>query len=418
MYHIITILQVFLCSFLSQANGSLDLDVFFWEHSHMSDMHDMQKYLTAEISQSAIRSNIKTLRGCAGENVKLCSVVKCDCYGHGLEILLPIIADASDFLATAAPHEALQLRDMGYEGPLLVMFTACNPFDVTGDDPTVMLGELLQSGVTLTVTGARDVDIIAEATRKTQLDANIHVMIDTGMMRSGVLPADASEVFLRIRNEPLIKLTGVYTHFATADESDKTFAHEQLSLFNKTLKLCEANSHLIRHAANSAAVIDLPNAHFDMLRPGISLFGYQPSDQMQNHPPLQPALRLCGHLMQVKTVPVGAKCGYGLTFECKRETRLGLVPIGYGDGYLRSNSNRAIMRINGQNVPVVGRVSMDQTILDITDHPTVKLGDEVEIISPDPEAPNSVENLARLNDTISHEITTRLGSRIRRVLVE
>jgi len=123
-------------------------------------------------------------------------------------------------------------------------------------------------------------------------------------------------------------------------------------------------------------------------------------------------------LMQVKTVPAGTKCGYGLTFQSQRETRLGLVPIGYGDGYLRSNGNRAIMRINGQNAPVIGRVSMDQTILDITDLPTAKLTDEVEIISPDPEAPNSVENLARLNDTIPHEITTRLGSRIQRVLVD
>jgi len=243
-------------------------------------------------------------------------------------------------------------------------------------------------------------------------------MIDTGMARSGVLPTDAPGVLLRIRNEPLMRLVGVYTHFATADENDKTFAHGQISLFNKTLELCDANSHLIRHAANSAAVIDIPEAHFDMLRPGISLFGYQPSDTMHNHPPLQPALRLRGHLMQVKTVPAGTKCGYGLTFQSQRETRLGLVPIGYGDGYLRSNGNRAIMRINGQNAPVIGRVSMDQTILDITDLPTAKLTDEVEIISPDPEAPNSVENLARLNDTIPHEITTRLGSRIQRVLVD
>ena len=378
----------------------------------------MGKYLTAEISASAVQSNIKTLRSCAGENVKFCSVVKCDCYGHGLEILIPVIAGASDFLATATPAEALQIRDMGYTGPLLVFFSVCRPFGIGDDDPAAMLCELIRRDVTLTITSPGDVDILDEGTRKTGLQARVHVMIDTGMSRSGMLPTEAPGVFLRIRNEPLMKLEGVYTHFATADESDKTFTHQQISLFNETLELCDVNPLLIRHAANSAAVIDIPEAHFDMLRPGISLFGYQPSGQMHNTPLLQPALRLRGHLMQVKTVPAGTRCGYGLTFECKTQTRLGLVPIGYGDGYLRSNSNRGIMRIGGQNVPVVGRVSMDQTILDITDHPAAKIGDEVEIISPDPVAPNSVENLARLNDTIPHEITTRLGSRIQRLLVD
>lgn len=384
----------------------------------MHDMKNMQKLLTAEISQSAVRSNIETLRNCAGENVKFCSVVKCDSYGHGLEILLPTIVAASDFLATATPAEALQIRDMGYAGPLLVLFSAHGALGIIDDDPMVILDELLRHKVTLTVAGYCDVDLLVEAARNTGFDARIHVMIDTGMSRSGVPPADAPGVFTRIRSEPLIRLTGVYTHFATADESDKTFAHEQTSLFAKTLKLCDVNSHLIRHAANSAAVIDIPESHFDMLRPGISLFGYQPSDKMHNHPPLKPALTLRGNLMQVKTVPAGTKCGYGLTFKCRRQTRLGLVPIGYGDGYLRSNTNHAVMRISGQNVPVIGRVSMDQTILDITDHPTAKLADEVEIISSDPKAPNSVENLARLNDTIPHEITTRLGSRIRRVLAD
>jgi len=134
-------------------------------------MQSTQKYLTAEISQSAVRSNIKTLRGCAGEKVKFCSVVKCDCYGHGLEILLPVIAEASDFLATATPAEALQIRDMGYAGPLLVLFTACGPLGLTDGDPTVMLSKLLNRDITLTVAAASDVDLLAEATRKTGLDA-------------------------------------------------------------------------------------------------------------------------------------------------------------------------------------------------------------------------------------------------------
>ena len=178
------------------------------------------------------------------------------------------------------------------------------------------------------------------------------------------------------------------------------------------------SSGLILHAANSAAIIDMPGTHLHMVRPGIAVYGYQSSDDMLNRAELRPSLRLTGRLMQVKPVAAGSRCGYGLTYTFTRPGRIGLVPVGYADGYLRCFSNRAQMRIAGRDVPVRGRVSMDQTIIDLTDMPEAKAGDEVEIISPNPSDPHSVENLARLAGTIPYEITCHLGNRVRRKLVD
>ena len=171
---------------------------------------------------------------------------------------------------------------------------------------------------------------------------------------------------------------------------------------------------LIIHSANSAGIIDLPQAHLDMVRPGISVYGYQPSDHMLRRAELRPALRLTGSMLLVKDVPAGGQCGYGLTYTFTEPGRIGIVPIGYADGYPRCLSNRSTMRVGGIDVPVRGRVSMDQTIVDLTGAPQARAGDEVEIISSDPASPHSVENLARLAGTIPYEITTSLGRRVQR----
>ncbi len=376
----------------------------------------MLRYLQAEISASAVRENMKILRSCAALGTKLCPVVKCNCYGHGLGLLMPVFMEQADWLAVATPAEAIHVRRLKFLGPLLVLFSPCSQTII--QNRHAILDELIQRRVTLTVVSQNDVDeLITEAGRVGQ-NVMVHVKIDTGMNRSGV-PADlAAELIDRIVREPLVEMTGVYTHLATADEADKTFTHQQIKLFNETLTACNLPANVIRHAANSAGVLNHPESHFDMLRPGISVYGYRSSDVITDHPPLKPALRLMGHLMQIKTIPAGQKCGYGLTFECTRKTTLGLVPIGYGDGYFRCLSNKAQMRIGDKLVPVVGRVSMDQTIIDITDVPAAKLGDPVEIISNNPADPHSVENLARLAETIPYEITTRLGHRVRRKLVD
>ena len=374
--------------------------------------------MKAEISASAVRANISTLRRCLADGVKICAVVKCDCYGHGGDLLLPVVAEMADWLGVATPAEALHLRRIGYDAPLLVFFSTCTD---RGESNLADIPEmLLQQRITLTIASRGELEVLEATVRRTGIDAKIHVMIDTGMTRSGIAASEAPSILERIRINPAMRMTGIYTHLATADESDKSAAREQLRVFERVLDACKVSPDggILRHAANSAAIIDLPDAHYDMVRPGIAMYGYQPSDQMHNRLPLRPAMRVTGRLMQVKSVPAGTRCGYGLTHEFTRHSRVGLVPVGYGDGYLRCLGNRATMRIRWRDVPVCGRVSMDQTIVDLTDLPEATVGDEVEILSSNPDAPHSVENIARLAGTIPYEIVTRLGRRARRVLVE
>ena len=376
----------------------------------------MESYLTAEISASALRANASVLRRQLARGVKICACAKCDAYGHGLRTVLNVLAEQVDWLGVATPDEALLIRDMGYMGPAMVFFSACAYADQSHLDS--ILKDLISRDVTLTVVSSEEVGLIDRAASRAGKNAHVHVKVDTGMMRSGAPLATAPSIIDRLRRQQHVRLTGLYTHFAAADEADKTFTRLQLQRLKTVAKSCGDSAGLMLHAANSAALIDLPETHLNMVRPGIALYGYQPSDQMQVHVPLEPTLRLTGKLMQIKQAAAGTRCGYGLTYQFDRPSLIGLVPIGYGDGYFLRLSNKATMRVRGRHVPVRGRVSMDQTIVDLTDCPDAKIGDEVEIISPNSADPHSVENLARLADTVRYEITTLLGHRARRVLID
>ena len=376
----------------------------------------MEAHLTAEISVSAVRHNLRLLRGCVGADVRICPAVKADCYGHGLALLWSVIAEESDAMAVAGAAEAIELRELGYAGELLMFFTPCSL--PAGEASGGTLKELMRRNVTLTVVSSTDVEAAVRAAGELGIEAPVHIKIDTGMGRSGVGHNAAVELITRVRSERSLRLTGLYTHFATADEADKSRALTQLDNFRGAVDTCRGDEDLTIHAANSAAAIDLPASHFDMIRPGIAVYGYQPSDEMHNVLPLRPCLRLTSLLMQIKDLPPGSSVGYGLTHTFDRAARVGLVPAGYADGYPRGLSGKVSMRIGEVDVPVCGRVSMDQVIVDLTEVPSARIGDEVEVISPDPSAPHSVENLARLAGTIPYEITCGLGRRVRRTAVE
>jgi alanine racemase len=370
-------------------------------------------YLTAEISASAVKANLGCLRRMLPEATRLCAVVKADCYGHGHDLLLPTLGAGADWLAVASPDEALHLRQVGYAGEILMFFSPCalpEAKELTG-----LVSELIARRVTLTLTNADEIAPVSRAAHIVGSPAKIHVKIDTGMHRSGATTDAATDLIAQIRRDRNLRFEGLYTHLATADEPNTSFAREQMLAFGR---IAQAHGDgCMLHAANSAAALALPETHLDMVRPGLAVYGYQPRDD-EDQPPLRPALRLTARLMQVKSVPAGGRCGYGLTYQFKRDSRVGLVPIGYGDGYLRCLSNLASMRICGRDVPIRGRVSMDQTIVDVTDVPEARVGDEVEIISNDPASPHSVRNLARLAGTIPYEITCLLGRRVHRVLVD
>ena len=238
----------------------------------------------------------------------------------------------------------------------------------------------------------------------------------------GALPQCALELVKFVSGQSGLQLEGLYTHFATADEEDPAFTLEQLRCFNEFL---QAATRIVKdipfiHAANSAAALRFAESHFNMVRPGISIYGYPSSvalGDLEAVGELRPALRLECRLVLVKDLPKGHSCGYGRTFRAGRDTRIGIVPIGYADGYDRAYSNRAVMSVASERAPVIGRVSMDQTILDLTDIPQSKLGDVVTVISEKRHEPNSVEALAKLADTIPYEVTCRLGRRIDRLAV-
>ena len=280
-------------------------------------------------------------------------------------------------------------------------FSPSSPLAATPREPnsTEAQEELISAGVIQTLVDADEISPIAECARRLGAVAEVHVKVDTGMTRSGVTPSSLPAMLERIGAEPNLKLSGIYTHFATADEADKTFARRQLDLFLQSVRTVGVSTGVVLHAANSAATIDLPQSHLDMVRPGIAIYGYQPSDQMHRRLPFRPALRLVGRLLQVKDVQAGSRCGYGLTYTFDRDGRAGRVPIGYGDGYLRCWSNRATVRIHGCDAPVCGRVSMDQIIIDLSGCPQARPGDEVEIISPDPDrAPQRRESCQTRRD--------------------
>ncbi|MBN2703097.1 MAG: alanine racemase [Pontiellaceae bacterium] len=368
----------------------------------------MKNYLTATISASALRHNISVLRGLLAPGVKLCPVVKDDCYGHGLNIIYPVLAEHVDGFAVASPLAALRLREMGWEGFVLCFLSAYF------DDYEVQ-DELVRRNITHTVMSMSALGCIQSAAKRVGRRALVHLKVDTGMGRLGVPSGQAPDMIKSIRAVPEVELTGIYTHFASADEADRSSVAEQLAQFHSVVDGCEG---LTLHAAGSAAMIDFPESHFDMVRPGISVYGCHPSGNLIRSTQLRPCMSVFAKLIAVKHLPKGSCCGYGLTHCFKRDSRVAVVPIGYGDGYFRALSGKAVVRINGAAAPVCGRVSMDQMTVDVTDIPEVHVGDRVEIISADPLAPNSVENLARLADTIPYEITCHLGHNIRQSLVD
>lgn len=368
----------------------------------------MKNYLTASISSSAVRHNIAALRGMIGTGVRLCLVVKDDCYGHGIKVLYPVLSELVDGFAVASPVEALELRELGYKGFILCFLSAYfDDFEVQD--------ELVRGDITQTVMSKSALASIQSAAERVGKTAKVHLKVDTGMGRLGVPVQQAGDMISTIYETGHIELTGIYTHFASADEQQRDSVFEQLECFKSVLP---DTGSLLFHAANSAATIDFQETHFDMVRPGIAVYGCHPSKHLHNQVGLKPCMSVHAKLIAVKHIPKGGRSGYGLTHKYDRDSRVGVVPIGYGDGYFRSLSGKAVVRVNGQYAPVCGRVSMDQMTVDVTDIPEVKVGDEVEIISADPTAPNNVENLAHLAGTIPYEITCHLGHNMQRILVD
>lgn len=383
-------------------------------------MYTKHKYLFAQIDPAAIIHNCGIIRGLIPVGCRLCPAVKCNAYGHGTEIVIPALRSTdAEMLCISAIHEARQLLELKWNRPILLLGSEFSIY--SGKQKRELARWIVKNQIRITVANENDIEELSAAAESLETAAVIHIMLDTGMSRMGLSEKKLLELITELKSNKNIVIEGLYTHLATADEADKTFADSQLQRFKKFIKQLR-NIGLqipIIHAANSSATIDLLDSSFGMVRPGISIYGCHSSIQMRNKPDLKLAMKVISFLTLVKTVPAGSCIGYGCTYKAPRDMLIGLVPIGYGDGYDRRLSNAGKMTIAGRLVPVVGKISMDLTIVDISEleHKgnKVSAGQEVIVIDNVRTAPNSIESIAVTLGTIPNEIMTRLGPRIQRV---
>ncbi|MCB9853123.1 MAG: alanine racemase [Phycisphaerales bacterium] len=376
----------------------------------------MRSDLIAQINIDALLHNLDALRRKCAPGVRVCAPLKADAYGHGMSIVAPTLQSAGvDFAAVATVREAVELRTIGWAGEILVLgnVLANADHDVLNERVRAMVDHELTATI-VDATGLRKLETYSPAK-----PIPVHLKVDTGMGRMGVLATECGELAMAIAASPSARFTGVYSHFATADFELQDMASRQLEQFHSAIEKVRpyGEEGFQVHLANSAATITMPDAHFDMVRPGLALYGYAPAAHMRKQINLRPILRLVSHVAMIKSLPADHCVGYSRTFVTRRASRIGIVPIGYHDGFLRKLSNNAVVGTPAGPAPVIGRVSMDQLAIDITDFSRIDTGAQIVLIDPDPAAENSVDAIATRLDTISYEVTCTLGARIDRTQI-
>lgn len=362
----------------------------------------------AEINLDAIVKNVDNLMALTKENTGALAVVKADGYGHGDVAVAKAVAQKVTGYAVATLDEAVNLRENGAKKPILVLgYVDPYEFDI-----------LVSYEITATVFDVETAQLLADAARVQKKQAHCHIKVDTGMRRIGLEPDENGIAIVKqITALKELSADGIFTHFAASDETDKTSAEHQFKLFTDfTGRLEKEGIHFTyRHCANSAAVIDMPQVDLDMVRLGIAMYGMYPSDEVKKEKvELFPALDLKSHITMVKEIPAGEKVSYGGTFTTTRTTKLATVSVGYGDGYPRALSSKGYVLVRGQKAPIVGRVCMDQMMVDVTDIENVTRADIVTLIGKDGDAEITVEEIAALAGTFNYEFVCDLGKRIPR----
>lgn len=369
----------------------------------------------AEIDLGALRANVRTLRARVAPHVQVMAVVKADAYGHGALRCARAALDAgADWLGTATPHEALALRAAGITDARILCWLW------TPGDPWA---EGIEAGLDMTVSGMWALDEVREAARATGKRARIQLKADTGLGRNGCQPADWPQLVgeaLKAEKDGLVTVTGLWSHLACADEPGHPSIASQLDVFRSMLDYAEKAGvePEVRHLANSPATLTLPETHFDLVRPGIAMYGVSPSPEIGTSSDfgLRPVMTLKASVALVKQVPEGHGVSYGHHYVTGRETTLGLVPVGYADGIPRHASGRGPVLVDGKVRTVAGRVAMDQFVVDLGgDDPAP--GTEAVLFGPGDRGEPTAQDWAEAADTIAYEIVTRIGARVPRVYV-
>ena len=364
-----------------------------------------------EIDLDAVAGNVRQAQQIVGAQVGLCAVLKADGYGHGaVSVARTALNNGAAMLAVACLAEAITLRRAAIEAPILVL----------GYTPAWQARETVRYDVTAAVYDLDVTRALSQAAADMNRPASVHIKVDTGMARLGLLPGEVLAFVQQVLALPGLRIEGIFTHFSVADSADpEHVAHTEAQVAAFEAVLAELDAAGIRppvvHTSNSAAMLSRPAAHFSMVRLGIALYGLAPSAAVPLPAAFRPALRWKTQVAQVKVLPAGSPVSYGNTYRTERETTLAVVPVGYADGFRRAPFHWGYVLLRGCHAPIIGHVTMDQTMLDVTDIPGVRQGDEVVLIGRQGDEEITVEQVAERLGTISYEVVSEILARVPRI---
>jgi len=367
-------------------------------------------YNRVEIDLSALQANFQGIRETVGQQINIMAVVKSDAYGHGqVECAQALYSAGARTFAVAEVWEGVKLRRAGLEGDIVVLL---------GGSPE-LYADIIRYKLTPVVFDVDFLTGLSDAAARMKMEVKVHLKVDVGMGRIGIMPDEVESYISLIKRLPGISLSGMLSHFPVADEIDSLeTTHTQLAQFKNVLADLKSkeSGNIVSHIANSAALIYFPKSHLDMVRPGISLYGCYPDaspTRAKTAVPtleLQPVMSFKTRVIQIKEMGPGCGISYGHTFVTSRKSRIAVLPVGYADGYLRILSNRAQVLIGGRRAPVCGRVCMNATLVDVTDLPPVHSGDEVVLLGQQGDERITADEVAQWMETISYEVLCLFGS--------
>jgi alanine racemase len=368
----------------------------------------MESRVWAEIDLATVRHNVNAIRAHVGLRVDVMPVVKADGYGHGAaEVARAALEAGAEWLGVATVAEGVDLRAL-FPAAKICVFA---PFQ-REECPEIVLNRLIPF-----LSDLEQARALSQTAQRLRAGAQVHLEVDTGMGRSGVLPEQAAQLANWIARMPAILITGLSTHFPSADE-DPHFTLQQLRIFHQVRAAVEATDTRLSpvHCANSAALLRYPASRLDLVRPGLLTYGILPPVPPDTPiPPVRPALTLKTRIALVRKLPQGHTISYGRTYALPHPGRIATLPVGYGDGYPRALSNVGHVLVCGRKVPIVGRICMDVTMIDISNVPEAHAGAEVVLVGKQDEQEIRVEEIARLTQTTAHDVTTRLTARVPRI---
>ncbi len=369
--------------------------------------------VVSEINLDAIAHNVRQIREITNKNSEIMAIVKADGYGHGaVEVAKVALYNGVSALGVAISDEGIQLREHNIHVPILIL----------GYTPELKIEEAVKYNLIQTVFTYQMACAISKSAKKLNKIAQIHIKLDTGMGRIGFLPNEESlDIIKAIAKLDNIEVNGIFTHFATSDEEDKTFTYKQAELFQDFInKLEQSNIHIpIKHISNSGAIIDLPQFSFNMVRAGIIIYGMYPSEQVnKNELNLKPAMGLKTQISYIKYVSKDTSISYGRKYYTKENAKIATVPVGYADGYSRLLSNKGRVIVNSEYAPIVGTICMDQFMIDVTHIKNVSIGDDVILIGNQLDKVITAEEIASIIGTINYEVVCMIGKRIPRAYIK